>query len=247
MTNSHEPDRKAIKVHLLNYYGVTSHVEICLEYSDINEDGILETKYLTMNRWAAPTPWLLRYWQQFENADEKISFEINADPNIIYTQWHQYWYDSAKNSSIVGNNCAVASQWFLTKYCNIPEPCTSGLNINHMALGVCWPSFIHCPILLPGRVFDNAQFYLATKDDKKRQDKNVAQILKQAISFLLKILVGVSIFVLDIAAIALLFTFAINMIVIYGAIMGSKSMIDYFNYQRQNNNREYRYHAPSGC
>jgi hypothetical protein len=246
MINSNEPNPKTIKVHLLNFYGVTSHVEICLEYNQTYQDGSVETKYLTMNRWAEPTRWFISNPQQLENANEKISFEINADPNNIYSEWHRYWHETVKDSSIVGDNCAVASQWFLTTYCAIPAPCTSGFNINHMALGVCWPSFIPCPILLPGRVMDNAKFHLATKDDKKLLDKTAAQVLKEALSFLSKILVSAAILVLNIAAIVLLSIGAIIGLATAGAVMGGKYMIDYLNHTKLMNNSEHRYHAPGG-
>jgi hypothetical protein len=91
------------------------------------------------------------------------SFEIDANPQEIQREWHQYYYATIDKAHILGNNCAVAAQWFLSKYANIPAPSFSYTSGNHLALGIIWPSLLPCPVTLPGRVMSNAQFYIEAR------------------------------------------------------------------------------------
>jgi hypothetical protein len=240
MHNSKENLTKPIKVHLLNFYGATSHVEICLEYEHTYQSGEKETQYLIMNRWAQPANWFLDKPCQLDDADEKISFDIQAHPNEIFNSWSTYWNCTEQGSSILGNNCAVASQWFLSKYCGIPKPDSSGFNINHMALGICWPSFIPCPILLPGRVMDNAQFHLELKKDKNLAQNNARQVLFYAMSFLSKALISFPLLTLDIVALVLSTTAAIIGLAITGAIMAGKYMLNTIKNNNSNPSISYK-------
>ena len=79
-------------------------------------------------------------------------------------QWGKYHAQTKANASILGNNCAVAAQWFLKTFANIPDPSLSNISVNLLALGVMLPSFIPCPVTLPGRIMDNAKFHIGIRD-----------------------------------------------------------------------------------
>ncbi|KAF5292179.1 hypothetical protein FQR65_LT11277 [Abscondita terminalis] len=114
--------------------------------------------YYRINRWAKPDiAWRNEEKVWLKRASSSYSFEIEADPNEITRKWFNYYYATKKDASIFGENCAVAVQRFLTHFANIPAPRKYNPSWNHLALGIMWPNFIPCPVMLPGLVMDNAK------------------------------------------------------------------------------------------
>lgn len=153
-----------IIVHLLNFHGIYSHIEILLE--NISESP---HQFYPLDRWTKPWKTWHRYEPRWvsgltimETASSIFSFVIEADPEEIAREWKQFW-DSSQDI-IFTRNCADATQWFLKNYANIPNPNLSNLSLNHFILGIPWPSFIPCPITLPGRVMSNAKFYIKARE-----------------------------------------------------------------------------------
>ena len=146
-----------IKVHLLNFHGVASHLEIVLENTSIEPHT-----FYKINRWdeAPKDNWDYHAGDRISEASSIYTFDIDADQNEITSKWKNYWNETNRSASYAGDNCAVAVQWFLSKFAAIPEPNSSNFSFNHVLLGTIWPSFIPCPVTLPGRVMSNAQFYL---------------------------------------------------------------------------------------
>lgn len=152
-----------IKVHVLNFHGLCSHIEILLE--DISAKS---PSYYIINRWAQPnTRWTS--WGKYiiDEADSVYSFVIEADPLEIVAQWQKYWKATTPDASVMANNCAVSTQWFLNRFAGIPNPSLSNLSVNHLAFGILWPSFIPCPITLPGRIMSNVKFHVEASDSPK--------------------------------------------------------------------------------
>ena len=149
-----------IKVHILNFHGIWSHIEIVLENTSTEH-----STYYGIDRWTNPsTKWSENKPEAIIQASSIYSFDINADPNSITKSWWDYWYGTEKNSNIFGENCAAAAQWFLTKFADIPKPdLFSNVSANHLAFGIMWPSFVPCPVTLPGRVISNAKFHMEAK------------------------------------------------------------------------------------
>jgi len=151
-----------IKVHVLNFHSIHSHIEIVLENTSTSPHT-----YYGMNRWATPS----RYWSTggpkgyISRADSVFSFDIDADPKEITEKWIQYWVDTDRDASPLGKNCAVSTQWFLSEFAGVPKPNFSNVSWNHLALGIIWPSFIPCPITLPGRVMSNAKFHIEARNN----------------------------------------------------------------------------------
>ncbi len=89
----------------------------------------------------------------------------DQDPEKIITKYQSWDEQTPLDGHPCGNNCAVAAQWFLKEFANIPEPSLSNISVNLLALGVMWPSFIPCPVTLPGRIMDNAKFHIGIRDN----------------------------------------------------------------------------------
>ena len=149
-----------IKVHVLNFHSIFSHIEIVLENTSTKPHT-----YYGINRWAVPSNnWSINGPEQnIEWASSTYSFDIDAKPAEITKRWTKYWYDTAGEAGILGKNCAVAAQWFLTEFAGIPKANLSNVSWNHLALGVIWPSFIPCPVTLPGRIMSNAKFHIEAR------------------------------------------------------------------------------------
>ena len=148
-----------IKVHVLNFHSIFSHIEIVLE-------NTFTGNFYGINRWEAPMDtWSSVPQNYITQASSVYSFDIEAEPAEIVARWKTHYYETENHASILGENCAVATQWFLTEFARIPEPSLTNVSYNHLALGIVWPSFIPCPITLPGRVMSNAQFYIAARNN----------------------------------------------------------------------------------
>jgi hypothetical protein len=144
-----------IKVHVLNFHGLTSHLELLLE-----NPATQPSTYYRINRWAEPDiAWRKEEKVCLKHASSIYSFEIEADPNEITHKWRNYYYETKNDASIFGENCAVAAQRFLTHFANIPEPRRYNLSWNHLVLGIMWPNIIPCPVMLPGLVMDNVKLH----------------------------------------------------------------------------------------
>jgi len=94
----------------------------------------------------------------------QYSFMIDTDSQTVINKWQEYWNNTKNEATALGKNCAVAAQWFLTQFANIPEPNHSNISLNHAFLGLVWPSFIPSPASLPGRIMSNAKFYLDARN-----------------------------------------------------------------------------------
>jgi hypothetical protein len=149
-----------IKVHVLNFHSIFSHIEIVLENTSTQPHT-----YYGINRWEDPKD----HWdindskQSIEEASSTYHFDIDANPDEITNRWEKYWLDTDSDASVLGKNCAVAAQWFLTEFAGIPNPNLSNVSWNHLALGIVWPSFIPCPVTLPGRIMSNAKFHIEAR------------------------------------------------------------------------------------
>lgn len=157
-----------IKVHVLNFHSIWSHLEVVLENTSIEPHA-----FYRINRWARPlSNWRQRGPNQLINiAGSVFSFEIEADPNQITRKWRDYWYDTLGEVGILSKNCAVAVQWFLTEFAGVPKPSMSNLSWNHLAFGIMWPSFISCPATLSGRVMSNAKFHINARMKPEQAEK----------------------------------------------------------------------------
>jgi hypothetical protein len=151
-----------IKVHVLNFHSIFSHIEIVLENTSTEPHT-----YYGINRWEGPgNKWSLTGPKQYiAHASSTYSFDIDANPDEITNRWGNYWYDTESEAGILGKNCAVAAQWFLTEFAGIPNPNLSNVSWNHLALGIIWPSFIPCPVTLPGRIMSNAKFHIEARNN----------------------------------------------------------------------------------
>lgn len=157
-----------IKVHLLNFHSIFTHIEIVLE-----DTSTSPSTYYGINRWETPAAaWLpLQNWNSAGNyirqASSTYHFMIEADPTEISKCWREYWFSTENSASILGNNCGVAAQWFLRTFADIPDPSLSNISHNLLILGLMWPSFIPCPITLPGRIMANAKFHIEARRNPK--------------------------------------------------------------------------------
>jgi len=149
-----------IKVHVLNFHSIFSHIEIVLENTSTEPHT-----YYGINRWEGPSNnWSINGPKQYiEQASSTYSFDIDANPAEITNRWRKYWSDTESEASILGKNCAVAAQWFLTEFAGIPQSNLSNVSWNHLAFGIIWPSFIPCPVTLPGRIMSNAKFHIEAR------------------------------------------------------------------------------------
>lgn len=185
-----------IKVHVLNFHSVFSHIEIVLENMSTEPHT-----YYGINRWDEPD----HTWRQdgpnqiIDDASSIYSFDIAGDPYEIIYSWRKYWSETDGEASILGKNCAVAAQWFLTEFAGIPEPSLSNVSWNHLALGIVWPSFIPCPITLPGRIMSNAQFYIDARDNPDKANQYGRLFLYSSMA-LATLVFSASVFALAVAA-----------------------------------------------
>lgn len=169
-----------IKVYLLNFHRICSHIEIVLEDTTSKPHT-----FYRINRWSEP----LKRWATdghqslFEQASSVFSFDIKANPDEIVKQWEIYFWSTADNADICAKNCADAAQWFLTEFASIPKPSLENVSWNHLALGLVWPSFIPCPITLPGRIFSNAKFYIEIRDNPELLKHYIRYFLYTALAF----------------------------------------------------------------
>ncbi len=154
-----------INVILLNFHGVTSHVEILLE------DLSAKTKtYYTINRWSPPD----NAFTELDEVEDYISlassvyrFKIEADPEEIAAEWNTYYHATRPKAHLLGFNCADAAQWFLSRFADIPEPhfYNTPITVNHLAMGLVWPSFLPFGTTLPGRIMSNAKFHVDARNN----------------------------------------------------------------------------------
>lgn len=185
-----------IKVHVLNFHSIFSHIEIVLENTSTEPHT-----YYGINRWESPSEkWSLNGPKQYiSQASSIYSFDIYASPDEITNRWKKYWSDTESEASILGKNCAVAAQWFLTEFAGIPKPNLSNVSWNHLALGIVWPSFIPCPITLPGRVMSNAKFYIEAQNHPEIASQYTRLFLRASMAFA-TFMFAASIFAIAVAA-----------------------------------------------
>ncbi|WP_367607089.1 hypothetical protein [Legionella sp. W05-934-2] len=157
-----------IKIHVLDFHSIFTHIEIVLE----NTSTTPHTFY-GINRWEEPGHnWVTSGPNAYiDQASSTFSFDIEADPKDIVKQYRDYWYSTDKDAGILSLNCGDTAQWFLSKYARIPKPNLSNISWNHFALGIIWPSFIPCPITIPGRVMANAKFHVNARNNPEETDK----------------------------------------------------------------------------
>lgn len=187
-----------IKVHLLNFHGIFSHTELLLEDTSVEP----HLSYV-INRWCSPrSKWRPFRQQELHQASSIYSFDIEADPQKIIDEWTKYWIETNAQASILGNNCAVAAQWFLTRFAHIPAPNLSNVSVNYIIGPLFWPSFIPCPVTLPGRIISNAKFYMEARNHPEIANQYSRLFLYTSIA-LTALAVTASIVALTIAAIFL--------------------------------------------
>lgn len=191
-----------IKVHLLNFHGPYSHIEIVLENTSSKDK-----EFYRINRWETDPPnhsWDSDYElnsckKYIQEASCVFSFNMEANPDDITREWKNYWNKTQQTASIFGNNCAVATQWFLKKFANIPGPDFLNVSFNHLAFGIVWPSLMPCFVTLPGRIMSNAKFHIEAKENPQLLAKYSYLILN--INMALTLLTwGFSVIALSIAA-----------------------------------------------
>jgi hypothetical protein len=185
-----------IKVHVLNFHSIVSHLEIALENTSTTPHS-----YYIINRWDEPRD----SWSKYDyfnyyiaHASSIYSFDIKADPDDITDRWINYYEKTYDDASILGKNCAVAAQWFLTEFAGIPKPGLSNVSWNHLSFGFIWPSFIPCPVTLSGRVMSNAKFYIEAMNNPEAAAKYSRLFLYTSIA-LASLAFSASIFALIVA------------------------------------------------
>ncbi len=185
-----------IKVHVLNFHSIFSHIEIVLENTSTDHHT-----YYGINQWVPPADKWHKSWSKdrIKQASSTYSFDIDANPDEIKNEWENYWHNTEKEASILGKNCAVAAQWFLTKYAGIPKPNLSNVSWNHLALGIIWPSFIPCPITLPGRIMSNTKFHIEARTNPKVTNRYIQLLLYTSMA-LATLVFAASIFAIAVAA-----------------------------------------------
>ena len=184
-----------IKVHLLNFHFIWSRIGIVLEDTSTNPP-----LFYGLARWEEPKRRWSRHPECFiAQASSVYSFDIDASPAEIINEWTAYWRDTHDEMSMIGNNCAVSTQWFLTKFAAIPEPDLSNVSFNHFFLGVVWPSFIPCPVTLPGRVMANARFHIEAREHPENAERYSRLFLYSSIALAI-VVFSTSLFALLLAA-----------------------------------------------
>jgi hypothetical protein len=161
---------REIKVTLFNIHGITSHIELSLQYNDY---------YYTINQWSRSLQ------EKFSKEDKnelltapsficsKYSFSIIANPEDIISEWKAWHSDHRAYASPCTTNCADAVQWFLTRFAGVPKPKSSKLplSLNHLIFGITVPSFFKTPMTLPGRVIANAKFHIEQRYSKEHLEQ----------------------------------------------------------------------------
>lgn len=166
-----------ITVYLLNFHGPVTHIEIVLKN---NSTGA----FYLINRWETARNSFSNDAEMFKLKINEASciyrFDIEANPDEIADEWYSYYHQTQHKESILSHNCAVAAQWFLTRFANIPEPnfFSAPITINHVACGLFIPSIIPVGVTLPGRIMSNAKFYIQAREDSKLTTKYTNQLLR---------------------------------------------------------------------
>lgn len=194
-----------ITVHILMFHEAGSAIKIVLTKSS-TEDHEFYTIY------PIPIEFIREQWHSSKNADSakrylreadsRYSFDIEADPDHIISRWKAYRSTKGNEPCLLSTNCAVMAQWFLTTFAGIPKPNLSNVSINHFFLGILWPSFIPCPVTLPGRIMSNAKFYIEARKNPELANQYSDLFLYISMS-LAALLFEASIFALTVAAIVL--------------------------------------------
>jgi hypothetical protein len=190
-----------IEVHVLNFHGIWSRIEIVLKNT-----STIPATYYGINSLANPSnQWEVHGLQSsIDEANSIYSFDIDANPDEIAKNWQNYWLNTD-----IGKNGALAAQWFLTAFAGIPKPDLSNVSVNHLAFGIMWPSFIPCPMMLPGRVMSNAKFYIEAKNHPEQAAKYTRLFLYASMAL------GVLTFAASMLALSL------AIIILGGGIIGS--------------------------
>lgn len=157
-----------IKVYLLNFHHIISGIHLLLK--NVSSDS---PTYYEIDRWRKPKDMWSAVKPDYliKKASSKYCFQISADPQDVIERWQSYWMRTQGRTGLTDRNCAVAAQWFLSQFAGIPKPNLSNVSLNHFCMGIFWPSFIPCPVTLPGRVMSNAKFYV----EKQKHFKNKRQ------------------------------------------------------------------------
>lgn len=185
-----------IKVHVLNFHSIWTHIEIVLENTSTKPHT-----YYGINRWETPTNnWSVAGPKAYiAQADSSYTFDIEANPTEITKKWRTYWAETWSEAGILSNNCAVAAQWFLTEFAGIPKPSLSNLSLNLLAFGIMWPSFIPCPVTLSGRVMSNVKFHIEARTNPEISAQYSYLFLYTSIA-LATLVFAASVFALAVAA-----------------------------------------------
>jgi hypothetical protein len=188
-----------INVHLLFLYG--HHIEILLEipsgtnvHIDVNPHQ--ESIYYILNRWKEPgQSWDLdnkdvksnRFKALLEKAEASYTFAIEEIPAEIIKEWNMYYKYTEDKAHIFGKNCAVASQWFLSKYAQIPHPkfWDAPFGVNQVMYYLHCPSFVPLFALLPRRVFENAKHHIDIRKKPNIKESYLQINLRIAVNSLL--------------------------------------------------------------
>jgi hypothetical protein len=188
-----------IKVHVLNFHFIWSHVELVIENTSITPH-----EFYNVNLWEKPkdkwssSPYYFN--EIIQSASSTYSFDIlDADPETMVNRWIEYWNITYPDAGIFGNNCAVAAQWFLSEFAGIPKPSLSNVSLNHLAFGIFWPSFVPCPITLPGRIMSNMKFHIDAREHPEIAAQYSKLFLYTSLSLASLLFVG-SMFALAVAA-----------------------------------------------
>ncbi|GEM_PF-4563910 len=131
-----------VRVHILNFHGPCTHIELVLE-----NKSTTPSRYYSANRWSRPAKdWSSRETgakNYLSEASSQYSFDIIANPEEIISAWWRYHRYTSRRASVLGENCAVATQRFLTHFANVPAPSASHRSVNHLIFGLVWPVLFH--------------------------------------------------------------------------------------------------------
>jgi hypothetical protein len=158
-----------LKVHLLNFHGPFTHIEVLVE-----DESKTPHTYYAINRWAEPwDAFLADEGDALRFASSVYSFNIDAEPQEIVNQWRAHHRETRSSASILGHNCGVSAQWFLTKFAGVPAPhfYSTPISVNHVIFGLFIPSFLPFPVTLPGRIMSNAKFHIEARKHPEKAMK----------------------------------------------------------------------------
>lgn len=146
-------------------HGLTSKIGLFLETQEVVPRYFFVGRQMPAGCFSVKKPSLFHQDTALYCGDLKI----DSSDMVFCKAWIAYYMACVEKFGLY--TCADVVQWFLNKYMGIRTPYffTAPITINHFALGISVPSILPNPLTLPGRIFDNVQFYLKSRQQKPRE------------------------------------------------------------------------------